>query len=182
MCCVLQGLLKLSGSSGVVPGHTKLKELLQMLFSRTRENPRGIYFKVTFLSPLFGTGVLCSLCRRADVDPESKVDAVRGCPSGVACRLEKEQCPTSRQGEGGREEGNESCCTQKGRHPRDRRPEPTVKAQRVFGTNKLADMAARWGGPFSHWFKEKTETKLEKTVGKALWLQQPCHPSPLAYI
>lgn len=52
MCCVLQGLLKLSGSSGVVPGHTKLKELLQMLFSRTRENPSGIYFKVTFLSPV----------------------------------------------------------------------------------------------------------------------------------
>lgn len=29
------------------------------------------------------------------------------------------------------------------RHQRDRRPEPTVKAQHVFGTNKLADMAAR---------------------------------------
>lgn len=77
------------------------------------------------------------------MDPKSEVDAVRGCPSGAACKLEKEQCPTSRQGEGGRGEGSESCYTQEGRHQRDRRPEPTVKAQHVFGTNKLADMAAR---------------------------------------
>lgn len=127
---------------------------------------RGIYFKVTFPSLLFGTRVSSSLCRRADVDPQSEMDAVRGWPSGAACRSEKEQCPTSLQGGGGRGQGSNSCCTQR------QTPEPTVKAQRVLGTNKLADMAARWSGPFSHWFK-KIETKLEKTVGKALWLGGP---------
>lgn len=78
------------------------------------------------------------------MDPKSEVDAVRGCPSGAACRLEEEQSPTSRQGEGGRgEERGASPAALKGGHQRDGRPEPTVKAQSVFGTNKLADMAAR---------------------------------------
>lgn len=104
---------------------------------------RGIYFKIIIPSLLFGTRVSSSLCRRADVDPQSEMDAVRGWPSGAACRLEKKQCPTSMQGEGGRGEGSNSCCTQKGRHQRNTRPDPTVKAQRVLGTNMLADMAAR---------------------------------------
>lgn len=54
------------------------------------------------------------------MDPQSEMNAVRGCPSGAACRMEKEQCPPSRQGEGGRGEGSKFCCTQKGRHQRDR--------------------------------------------------------------
>lgn len=70
------------------------------------------------------------------------------CPSAAACRLETEQCATDRQGEGGSGEGSKCCCTQRqalqGHGGRAGRPEPTtVKAQAVFGTNKLADVAAR---------------------------------------
>lgn len=60
-----------------------------------------------------------SLCKKADVDPHSETDAVRDYPSGAACRLETEQCPTGRLGEGGRGEGNKYCYIQKGRHHRD---------------------------------------------------------------
>lgn len=56
------------------------KSCFRCYFQEQEKTPevRGIYFKVTFLNPLFGTRVLCSLCRRADVDPKSEVDAVRG--------------------------------------------------------------------------------------------------------
>lgn len=67
------------------------------------------------------------------------MDTVRGCYSGAAWK--RSTVPPAGKGKEGEE--RESCCTQKGRHPRDRRPEPTVKARRVFGTNKLADVAAR---------------------------------------
>lgn len=114
MCCVLKGLLKLSGSSGV-PGHMKLKEPFRCCFQEQEKTPevRGIGFKVTLPSLLLGTRVSSSPCRRAGQDPQSEMGAVRGCLSGAACRLEKEQCPTSRQGEGRRGEGSESCSTQK---------------------------------------------------------------------
>lgn len=143
------------------------KSCFRCCFQEQEKTPevRGIYFKVTFPSLLFGTRVSSSLCRRAGLDPQSEMGAVRGCPSGAACRLEKEQA----RGRRGRRGKRVLLHSEECRHQRDRRPEPTVKAQHVFGTNKLAGMAARWGGPFSHWFK-KTETKLEKTIGKALWL------------
>lgn len=73
------------------------------------------------------------------MDPESETDTARGCHSGAAQK--RSTVPLVGKGKEGEE--RESCCTQKSRHPRDRRPEPTVKAQHVFGTNKLADLAAR---------------------------------------
>lgn len=98
------------------------KSSFRCCFQEQEKTPevRSIFFKVTFPSLLFGIGVSSSLCRRVDVDPQSEMDAVLGCPSGAARRLEKEQCPTGRQGEGGRGEGSKSCCTQEGRHQRDR--------------------------------------------------------------
>lgn len=94
------------------------KSCFRCCFQEQEKTPevRSIYFEVTFPSLLFGTRVSSSLCRRADVDPQNEMAAVRGWPSGAACRWEKDQCPTSTKGEGGRGEGNNSCCTQKGRH------------------------------------------------------------------
>lgn len=91
------------------------KSCFRCCFQEQEKTPevRGICCKVTFPSLLLGTRVSSSLCRKAGLDPQSEMGAVRGCLSGAACRLEKEQCPTSRQGEGRRGEGSESCSTQK---------------------------------------------------------------------
>lgn len=124
------------------------KSCFRCCFQKQEKTPeeRGIYFKCTFPSLLFGTRVSYSLCRRADVDPQSEMNAVRGCPSGAACRLEKEQCPPSRQGEGGRGEGSKFCCTQKGRHQRDRQARAHCK-----GTACVWHKQGGWHGSQVRW-------------------------------
>lgn len=78
------------------------------------------------------------------MDPQSEMDAVSGWPSGAACRLKKEQCPTSVGKETeGEERGVSTAALRKADTRVTHRPEPPAKAQDVFGTNKLADVAAR---------------------------------------
>lgn len=67
---------------------------------------------------------------------------LRDCPSVAACRLETENVPQVDKGQEGEEGGTSPAALTAGTQ-RVFRPEPTVKAHSVFGTNKLANTAAR---------------------------------------
>lgn len=95
------------------------KICFKMLFPRARESPLiKMCLLLSYISRLLlGTTGSPSLCRRAEVDPHRRVDAVRDRPSGAPHGLGT----TPRGGARGRRkrQGNKYCCIQKGRHHRD---------------------------------------------------------------
>lgn len=66
---------------------------------------RGIYFKVTFPSLLFGTRVSSSLCRKADVDPQSEMDAVGGGLVELPAGQKRSNVPPACKGKEGEDRG-----------------------------------------------------------------------------
>lgn len=139
------------------------KICFKMLIPRARESPliKMCLFQSYIACLLLGTTGSPSLCRGAEVDPHRRMDAVSNHPSGAT---DWEQHPTEGQGEGGKGKGTSTAAFRKADTAgtqRAGRPEPTVKAQGEFGTNWLADLAARCDGPFSHQFKGKRETAWE---------------------
>lgn len=80
------------------------------------------------------------------MDPRSEMRAVRDGPGGAACSLETEQRPPVGKGKEGEGRGASAATFSKAAAAatqRAGRPDPAVKAQGTFGTNELADVAAR---------------------------------------